>query len=114
MASLVIRQFDVFANPGASTRSAVPYVVVLQSHMFEALDTIVVAPPMRLPATDADAGFSKVWIEVEIAGERLTIDVALLANLERRMLNQRIASLAALAAHEDAIRRALDRLFTGF
>jgi toxin CcdB len=34
-----------------------------------------------------------------------------MANLERKMLNKRITSLAA---HEDAIRRALDRLFTGF
>jgi toxin CcdB len=109
VAPLVIRQFDVFANPGASTRSAVPYVVVLQSHMFEALDTVVAAPLMRIPTTETE--LSKVWVAVEIANERLAIDVALLANLERRMLNRRIASLAA---HEDAIRRALDRLFTGF
>lgn len=105
----MIRQFDVFANPGASTRAAVPYVVVLQSHMFGALDTVVVAPLMRM--TSENAELSKVWVEVDVSDERLMIDVALLANLERRMLNRRITSLAA---HEDAIRRALDRLFTGF
>lgn len=76
--------------------------------MFDALDTIVVAPLMRMPKADES---SKVWVGVEIDGERLVMDVALMANLERSMLNRRIASLAA---HEDAIRRALDRLFTGF
>lgn len=104
----MIRQFDVFANPGASTRSSVPYIVVLQSHMFDALDTIVVAPLMRMPQAFEP---TKVWVEVEIDSERLVVDVALMANLERKTLNRRITSLAA---HEDAIRRALDRLFTGF
>jgi toxin CcdB len=108
MANLVIRQFDVFANPGSSTRSKAPYIVVLQSHLFEALSTVVVAPLMRIGTPSSD---SKVLLEVEFGGEALVMDVALLANIERRMLGR---ARGSLTAHEDAIRRALDRLFTGF
>lgn len=103
----MIRQFDVFTNPGASTRSKAPYIVVLQSHLFEALSTVVVAPLMRIRTPSSD---SKVPLEVEFSGEALVMDVALLANIEHRMLGR---SRGSLAEHED-IRRALDRLFTGF
>ncbi|NQE60506.1 CcdB family protein [Caulobacter sp. RHG1] len=54
---------------------------------------------------------SKVLLEVEFGGETLVVNMALLANIEHRMLGR---SRGSLAYHEDAIRRALDRLFTGF
>jgi toxin CcdB len=108
VAQLVIRQFDVFINPGASTRSKAPYVVVLQSHLFEALSTVIVAPLMRIGTPSDD---SKVLIEVEFAGERVVMNAALLANIEHRMLGR---SRGSLQIYEDDIRRALDRLFTGF
>ncbi len=54
---------------------------------------------------------SKVLLEVEFGGETLVVNMALLANIEHRMLGR---SRGSLAHHEDAIRRALDRLFTGF
>lgn len=104
----MIRQFDVFTNPDASTRSKAPYIVVLQSHLFEALSTVVVAPLMRIGTPSSD---SKVLLEVEFGGEALVMDVALLANIEQRMLGR---PRGGLIEHEDAIRRALDRLFTGF
>lgn len=108
MADLVIRQFDVFANPGSATRSKAPYIVVLQSHLFEALSTVVVAPLMRIGTPSSQ---SKVLLEIEFGSEILVMNVALLANIERRMLSR---SRGSLAAYEDDIRRALDRLFTGF
>ncbi len=46
-----------------------------------------------------------------IDGESMTIQVPGLAAVRAATLKRRITSLAA---HEDAIRRALDRLFTGF
>lgn len=104
----MIRQFDVFANPGSSTRVKAPYIVVLQSHLFEALSTVIVAPLMRIGTPSAE---SKILLEVEFGGERLVVDVALLANIEHRMLGR---ARGSLIAHEDDIRRALDRLFTGF
>lgn len=104
----MIRQFDVFTNPGSSTRSAAPYIVVLQSHLFEALSTVVVAPLMRIAPPSNE---SKVLLEVEFGGEPLVLNAALLANIEHRMLGR---SHGTLSAYEDDIRRALDRLFTGF
>ena len=39
-----MRQFDVYRNPSERSRAYAPYVVVLQSHLLEAMPTIVVAP----------------------------------------------------------------------
>jgi toxin CcdB len=108
VAPLVIRQYDAFRNPGAATRAKVPYVVVLQSHLFEALPTVVIAPLMRL---EQSARNSKVLVEVEFAGESLVVNAAFLGNIERRVLGR---SRGSLAVYEDDIRRAIDRLFTGF
>ena len=104
----MIRQYDVFQNPGAPTRAKVPYVVALQSHLFEALPTVVIAPLMRL---ERPARGSKVFVEVEFGGENLVVNAAFLSNIERRELGR---SRGSLAVYEDDIRRAVDRLFTGF
>lgn len=48
---------------------------------------------------------------VDIAGEPLTLVVSELFSLTATVLRQRAGSLAE---REDDIRRALDRLFTGF
>jgi toxin CcdB len=105
---VVIRQYDVFDNPSAATRAKVPYIVVLQSHLFEALPTLVIAPMMRL---DQSVQSGKILIEVDFADERLVVNVAFLANIERQRLGR---SRGSLALYEDDIRRAVDRLFTGF
>ena len=105
---MVIRQYDVFDNPSSPTRDKVPYVVVLQSHLFEALPTLVIAPLMRL---DQSVQGSKVLVEVNFADENLIVNTAFLANVERQRLSR---SRGSLSAYEDDIRRAVDRLFTGF
>lgn len=99
-----MRQFDVFANPSLETRDFAPFVVALQSHHLP-LDSTIVAPIV----TDS-AGFS-LDLPVEIGGRLLHIAMAELANVPTRSLGRPAANLAA---HEDDIRRALDRLFTGF
>lgn len=104
----MIRQYDVFDNPSAATRAKVPYLVVLQSHLFEALPTLIVAPLMRLDQSTAQ---SKVLVEVDVTGERLVVNAAFLTNIERHLLGR---SRGSLASYEDDIRRAVDRLFTGF
>jgi hypothetical protein len=38
-----VRQFEVYANPSASSRDFAPYIVVLQSHYLP-LDSVIVAP----------------------------------------------------------------------
>ena len=104
----MIRQYDVFDNPSATTRAKVPYVVVLQSHLFEALPTLVIAPMMRL---DQSVQGGKILVEVNFADERLVVNTAFLANIERLRLGR---SRGSLLAYEDDIRPAVDRLFTGF
>jgi toxin CcdB len=81
--------------------------VVLQSHHLEALDTVIVAPVVR----DASRADSALDIPVEIDGERLVITMAELFSMERDLLGRATGSVSA---HEDEIRRALERVFTGF
>jgi toxin CcdB len=108
MAPLVIRQFDVFENPSGRTNGPVPYIVVLQSHYLDALNTVVVAPLFRpevIPAENA------IMLAVKVNEEALVLDLALIANLPTRLLRQTIGNLVD---YDLEIRRAIDRLLSGF
>ncbi len=108
MAVLVIRQYDVVENPNPSSRTAVPYLLILQSHLFEALNTLIVAPIFPAVSMPPD---NRVLLPIEIDGQPMTINLALMANIERRGLGSRVINLL----EEDyEIRRGIDRLFTGF
>ncbi len=85
-----------------------PYVVVMQSHFFEGVPTVVVAP---LIPDDGRSTYTGASIEVEFNGGRFVVSVPELVALNRSDLRRNAGNLIA---HEDAIRRALDRLFTGF
>jgi len=102
-----LRQFDAVPNPSKSSAQIAPNLVVLQSHLLDGLDSVSVAPAVR----DAARLLTVFEIAVEIAGEPLTLAIPELFAIERATLPRPTASLAA---HEDEIRRALDRLFTGF
>lgn len=102
------RQFDVCRYPGASTTNDAPYVCVLQSHYLAGMDTVIVAPLLRAAVATTE---SQVAVPVVIEGTGYVLDLALLANIETRDLG---AVVGSLAEHEFDIRRALDRLFTGF
>jgi toxin CcdB len=108
VAPLVTRQFDVVANPSSKTSGQAPYLVILQSHLMAPLGVRIVAPLLRPDVVESDG---TVALSVEFARERFTLAVALLANIEAKQLGK---ALGSVADHEDAIRRALDRLFTGF
>lgn len=99
-----MRQFDAVPNPSKSSAQIAPYLVVLQSHLLDGLDSVIVAPAVR----DAARLLTVFEIAVEIAGD---LAIPELFAIERAPLPRPTASLAA---HEDEIRRALDRLFTGF
>lgn len=102
------RQFDVCRYPGQSTEADAPYVCVIQSHYLAGMDTVIVAPLLR---TTVSVTSSQVAVPVSIDGDPYTLHLALMANIETRDLG---AVVANLLDHEFEIRRALDRLFTGF
>lgn len=102
-----MRQFDVFTNPSRSTSSLAPFLVMLSSHHLRELSVVVVAPLVRdrpTPARDLE-------LVLSFEGEAYTLPLTDIYGLERKALSRRTGSLAE---REDDIRRALDRLFTGF
>lgn len=77
---------------------------MLQSH-FVALDVIVVAP------LTVDKTANGIDVSVEHDGSTYVMAVSEIGSVRRESLRRPVGSLAA---HEDDIRRALDRLFSGF
>ena len=103
----MIRQFDLLENPSSRSRALYPYVVVLQSHLLAASNLTVVAPV--LPGEALAVTLTSVAFDFQgrrfvlLAGEPMSVDAHQLGR-----------ALGSLAAYEDEIRRALDRVFTGF
>lgn len=108
MAQLVTRQFDVAPNPDAARRPAAPYLVVLQSHLLYGLPTVIVAPLRRIQFVE---GIADLQVSVAFQDEEFAVMVAELAHMPSRLLPR---SIGTIAGCEEALRRALDRLFTGF
>ena len=102
-----MRQFDVYENPSPRRRDIAPYFVVLSSHLLSNLDEVVVAPLVL----ERDVAIGDIEIRLEFEGRTHLLMVPGLFSLPSRELKRRIGSLAH---REDDIRRALDRLFTGF
>lgn len=80
----------------------------MQSHFVDAMHTALIAPIVREART---SDFTRVSVEVSMDGETMHISLAEMAPILRSALK---TSVGDLSAHEDEIRRALDRLFTGF
>ena len=99
-----LRQFDVFRNPSPASRRFAPFVSMIQSHFVE-LDVVLVAPL----ATDKAA--NGIDVGVDHGGEGFVLALSELGSVPLRTLGRVIGNLAH---HEDTIRRALDRLFSGF
>ena len=102
-----MRQFDAYQNPSPEARRLAPYLVVLSSHHLRDFSEVIVAPAVA----GAVRVVGELEIAVEIEDEPLTLLISELFSLTATTLRQRTGNLAQ---HEDAIRRALDRLFTGF
>ena len=100
-----MRQFDVCPNPSGATRAYAPYVVVLQSHYLD-LETIAIAPLV----TDARP-LEPIDLAVELNGEPFVLAISEIGSVSRTRLKRRLGSLTE---YEDDIRRALERLFSGF
>lgn len=88
-------------------RTAIPFVVVLSSHHATGLTEAIVAPVLR----GREVAVSAFEIPMERDGDILLISITGMTAIRQTDLRRRVGSTAE---HEDAIRRALDRLFTGF
>ena len=104
----MIRQFDVIDNPSVRTPPIGPYVMVVQSHFVDDGPTILVVPLMRMPR---EAVLTRVSPGVDFAGDPLILMLSEIGAIDRR---PDVRAVGSLVRSEDEIRRALDRLFTGF
>lgn len=102
-----MRQFEIFSNPSEATRAIAPYLVTLSSHRLKDVSVVIVAPLLR----DRSRPIKELEVAVRFEGERLILSLTDLFSLETRVLRNPVGDLFA---EEDAIRRALERLFTGF
>lgn len=102
-----MRQFDVFRNPSLEARKVAPFLVMLSSHHLRGIDEIIVAPLVN----DAAETVGELEILVEIEGERLTLVISEMFSITQTRLRGAVDNLSY---REDDIRRAIDRLFTGF
>lgn len=102
-----MRQFDVVRNPKADRQPHAPFLVSLQSHHLDDFDTVVIAPMIeastRIP--------TRVDVPVEFEGRPLLVAVS---ELTSTALAGRLKVVGDVKTHEDGIRRAIDRLFSGF
>lgn len=103
-----MRQFEVHLNPAERSRASFPYVVVMQSHLLAAAHSTVVAP--MLPQ-DGRSAFTQISVAVRFEGAEYVVLVGELAAIDSRVMTR---ATGDLRAYEDDLRRALDRLFTGF
>lgn len=102
-----MKQFDLFENPSPHSRDVAPFLVVLSSHHVVGLEEVVVAPVVqsgRLPPNAVD-------VTVQIDEQTYVVSVVGLAAVRQSILKRRVGDLMRF---EFDIRRALDRLFTGF
>lgn len=102
-----MRQFSVYANPSERSQHVFPYFVAMQSHLLES-HVAVVAPMI---AQDGRSAFTHTSVEVTFAGQAYIVLVGELTSVDSKVLQR---THGDLRAYEDELRRALDRLFTGF
>ena len=103
-----MRQFDVFPNPSPRSRAAAPFIVLMQSHFVDEMPSALIAPLIR---ESRSGDFTRVSVLVKLNNEALHLSLAEMAPIARSDLKR---SAGSLLPYEDDIRRALDRLFTGF
>ncbi|WP_269513775.1 CcdB family protein [Brevundimonas subvibrioides] len=104
----MIRQFDLIDNPSLRSRIVAPFLVVVQSHLYDEGPTLLVAPMLRMAST---AVLTRVSLAVSHQHQEYILMLS-----ELGAINRPTAAIVrgSLLPYEDDIRRALDRLLTGF
>ncbi|WP_310625437.1 CcdB family protein [Limnohabitans sp.] len=101
-------QFDVYANPSESAAHGIPYVVVVQSDLLEALATRMVMPlaTMKFAGKSPD----KLCPLVIVNGQRLRALAHYTAPLPTRSLRQIVGNVAV---HASELIAAMDVIVAG-
>jgi len=102
-------QWDVYLNPVTRAREQIPYLVVLQSDLLDALPTRLVVPLSRSQVVSAGLP-QRLAPNFEVAGERLVLKPHEAGTLPARALGAAVASLRS-EAHR--IVDALDAVVSG-
>ncbi len=103
-----MRQYDVVLNGDSVSRSAVPYLIVLQHIAADALPTIIAAPVCDLHTGKA---ITKLDIPIKVNNRELFARVHQMAAISRSQLRTVVDSREDL--HVQII-AAVDILFSGF
>ncbi len=101
-------QYDVFANPSSSAADGIPYVVVIQSDLLDALATRMTMPlAVPDPATKVPATLCPVIV---VRGQRLHALAHYAAPLPARLLRRPVDNVAAQG---NALVSAMDAVLSG-
>lgn len=101
-------QFDVYPNPSASAAQGIPYVVVVQSDLLDALTTRLTIP-LATPASSGKVP-ETLCPTVLVKGERLHALAHYAAPLPARRLRRAVANVSTQAS---ALVAALDVVLSG-
>ena len=101
-------QFDVYANPSHSAAQGIPYVVVVQRDLLDALATRMTIPLALV--TFADKAPEKLCPSITVNGQQLRALAHYAAPLPTRSLRQVVANVAPQAS---ALIAAMDVVIAG-
>ncbi|SFN36596.1 CcdB family protein [Variovorax sp. OV329] len=102
-------RFDVYANPDASDRNTVPYMLDVQNDFLSILETRVVVP--LYASQRFNSRVRNLNPEFEVAGKPVVMDTASIGAVPTGELRRPIASLAG---RQLDIQDALDTLFGSY
>lgn len=101
-------QYDVFANPSTSAKAGIPYVVVIQSELLDALATRLTMPLAEFDAaTKVPTALCPV---ITVKGKRLHALAHFAAPLPARVLRRPVDNVSAQAS---ALVSAMDAVLSG-
>jgi len=101
-------QYDVFANPSSSAAAGIPYVVVIQSDLLDALATRLTMP-LAVP-DDAGKIPTALCPVITVKGKRLHALAHYAAPLPAKLLRRPVDNVASQAS---ALVSALDAVLSG-
>jgi toxin CcdB len=105
-----VAQYDVYPNPSRSAADGIPFVVVIQSDLLDALPTRMVVPlaDAQSEQTKAPAALCPT---ITVNGQRLLALAHFAAPLPAKALRQPVTNVATLASVFVA---AIDAVLSGF